>query len=74
MWPQKMAKEINEGWDDVYNEERRYDDLHQYCNICGHVTKRDKKGDDCPYHQEVLYGEEGAYLKYDEFDQDGNAY
>jgi len=45
-----------------------------YCNRCGFDTNRDKEGDDCPYHQEVLYGEEGAYLKYDEFDQDGNAY
>jgi len=43
-----------------------------YCNICGFETRQDKDG--CVYHQRVLEGEEGPYLKYDEFDQDGNAY
>ncbi len=65
----------NENWDEVHNEERKYEDLHQFCNMCDCVTKRDKKGDDCPYHQEVMTDSEGVrYLKYDEFDQDGNAY
>jgi len=41
-----------------------------YCNICGYETNQDEDG--CVYHQRVKYGEEGAYLKYDEFDQDGN--
>jgi len=43
-----------------------------YCNMCQGFTARD--GDGCVYHQKTLYSEEGAYLRYDEFDQDGEAY
>ena len=42
-----------------------------YCNICGCNTLRNK-GEDYPYHQEVLRDSEGvSYLKYEEFNQDG---
>ena len=41
-----------------------------YCNMCQSYTKSDQDG--CVYHQKVLDGgEEGPYLRYDEFDQDG---
>ena len=40
-----------------------------YCNICQMYVKPDEDG--CPYHQKVLQSEEGPYLKYDEFDQNG---
>ena len=50
--------------------------LMVYCNACGYETKRDDsdpvyKGD-CPYHQRVIHSEEGDYLAWEEFDQDGN--
>lgn len=41
-----------------------------YCNMCSMYVKPDQDGD-CPYHQKVMVGEEGPYLKYDEFNQDG---
>ena len=42
-----------------------------YCNMCGFDTWRNK-GEDCPYHQQVLTDSEGvSYLKYEEFNQDG---
>jgi len=40
-----------------------------YCNICQYETVQDQDG--CIYHQRVLESEEGSYLKYDEFNQDG---
>ena len=50
--------------------------LMVYCNACGYETRRDGsdpvyKGD-CPYHQRVIHSEEGDYLAWEEFDQDGN--
>ena len=51
------------------------DKWKSYCNMCGFDTWRDKEGDNCPYHQEVLTDSEGVrYLKYEEFDQDGEAW
>jgi len=42
----------------------------QYCNMCGFETKHDEHG--CVYHQKVLHDSEGVpYLRYDEFNQDG---
>ena len=40
-----------------------------YCNMCNYETIHDDDG--CINHQKVLYGEEGPYLRYDEFNQDG---
>ena len=41
-----------------------------YCNMCQAYTKSDQDG--CVWHQKVLDGgEEGPYLRYDEFNQDG---
>ena len=46
----------------------------QYCCICDCETERDDddvfKGG-CPYHQKVMSNEEGSYLVYEEFNQDG---
>ena len=64
--------EPNKDFDEVFNEEKKYEKTHRYCNICGYETKHDKDG--CVWHQQVLQSEDGPYLKYDEFDQDGNAY
>ena len=44
--------------------------VKEYCNMCGFDTYRDR-GQDCPYHQKVMQSEEGSYLLYDEFNQDG---
>ena len=49
--------------------------FNAYCNACNGETKRDDedpiyKGD-CPYHQRVVQGEEGNYLAWEEFNQDG---
>ena len=46
----------------------------QYCGICDCETERDD--DDvfegsCPYHQRTMSNEEGSYLVYEEFNQDG---
>tara|TARA_R110002020_G_scaffold113246_5_gene260482 strand:+ start:541 stop:696 length:156 start_codon:yes stop_codon:yes gene_type:complete len=46
----------------------------KYCNRCGFETLRNNKEEEnnCPYHQEVMHDEEGgSYLKYEEFNQDG---
>ena len=44
----------------------------KFCNACGFETDWDENG--CIYHQMVLTDSEGVpYLRYDEFDQDGNA-
>jgi len=44
-----------------------------YCNQCGFVTEQDEDG--CVWHQRVKTDSDGAtYLKYDEFDQNGEAY
>ena len=60
-------------FDDVFNDQKEYNRTHKYCNICGYETKQDEDG--CVYHQQVKTDSEGVrYLKYDEFDQDGNAY
>ena len=41
-----------------------------YCNICQGETEHDQ--DCCVYHQQVLTDSEGIqYLRYDEFNQDG---
>lgn len=46
----------------------------QYCGICDCETERDNddvfKGG-CPYHQKTISTEEGSYLVYEEFNQDG---
>lgn len=49
--------------------------FNAYCNACNGETERDDedpiyKGD-CPYHQRVVQGEEGSYLAWEEFNQDG---
>lgn len=45
----------------------------EWCNQCGFETEHDEDG--CVWHQRVLTDSDGVqYLKYDEFDQDGNAY
>ena len=49
-----------------------------YCGLCDRETERDMnsvfKGD-CPYHQRVINdSEEGPYMAYDEFNQDGEAW
>jgi len=42
----------------------------EYCNQCGFQTEHDEDG--CVYHQRVKTDSEGVqYLKYDEFNQDG---
>lgn len=42
-----------------------------YCDLCGWNTPHDLDG--CVYHQRVKHDSDGVpYLKYDEFDQDGN--
>lgn len=42
----------------------------EYCNMCGYETKHDDNG--CVYHQSVLTDSEGvSYLRYEEFNQDG---
>ena len=42
----------------------------RYCNLCGYETRQDEDG--CVYHQRVKTDSEGVqYLKYDEFNQDG---
>lgn len=44
----------------------------QYCNLCECITEHDKDNE-CPYHQKVLTDSDGVrYLKYDEFNQDGD--
>jgi len=44
-----------------------------YCNACQmYVKPVGWEGEQvCPYHQRVCHGEEGSYLMYDEFNQDG---
>ena len=43
----------------------------RFCNICSWETEYDDNG--CVYHQAVLTDSEGVnYLRYEEFDQDGN--
>jgi|GEM_PF-4475024 len=43
---------------------------NSYCNLCGYETKQDEDG--CVYHQRVKVDSEGiSYLKYEEFNQDG---
>ena len=44
-----------------------------YCNQCQMYVKPTKweNEDVCPYHQRVGTSEDGPYLMYDEFDQDG---
>ena len=45
-----------------------------YCNLCQMYVKPcsfDGEDELCPYHQRVGHGEEGSYLMYDEFNQDG---
>jgi len=45
-------------------------DSKSYCNMCGYNTPHDDDG--CLYHQMVLYTDDGEqYLRYDEFNQDG---
>ena len=42
----------------------------QFCGLCGFETEHDEDG--CVYHQRVKYDSDGVpYLKYDEFNQDG---
>ena len=44
----------------------------QYCNMCGFDTVRKNEKEDCPYHQEVTYSEDGEpIIKYDEFNAEG---
>jgi len=43
-----------------------------HCNMCGYDTKHDENG--CAWHQQVLTDSEGIqYLRYEEFDQNGEA-
>ena len=64
----------------IHSEEyhKRYRDNPDYVwvNCCQmYIAKTKLDHGECPYHQEVLTDSEGVrYLKYDEFDQDGNAY
>ena len=41
----------------------------KFCNLCGYETEQDEDG--CKWHQKVMQSEDGPYLKYDEFNQDG---
>ena len=42
----------------------------KWCNMCGYETKQDEVG--CVWHQRVKTDADGVrYLKYDEFNQDG---
>lgn len=42
----------------------------EMCGICGHYTKHDEHG--CVWHQKTLTTDDGeTYLRYDEFNQDG---
>jgi len=44
-----------------------------YCGQCEMFVAPDNfdGSDHCPYHQYVRHNEEGSYLQYDEFNQDG---
>ena len=45
-----------------------------YCNMCEMYVKPtsfDGQNNLCPYHQRLGHSEEGDYLMYDEFNQDG---
>lgn len=45
----------------------------EFCGQCGFETDHDENG--CIYHQMTLHDSEGIpYQRYDEFDQDGEAY
>jgi len=45
----------------------------KYCNLCGWETPQDEDG--CIYHQKVKHDSDGVpYLKYDEFNQNGEAW
>lgn len=42
----------------------------KFCNLCGYETEQDEDG--CKWHQRVKTSEDGeVYLKFDEFNQDG---
>jgi len=45
----------------------------EMCGQCGHYTKHDENG--CVWHQMTLTTYDGEqYQRYDEFDQNGEAY
>jgi len=68
-----LTPEPNKDFDEVFNDQEIYKKNHKYCNECGYETKHDEDG--CVWHQRVKTDSEGVqYLKYDEFDQDGNAW
>ena len=49
------------------------DNKIRFCNMCGYETKHDDDG--CVYHQKTLTTDDGeSYQRYDEFDQDGEAW
>jgi len=63
----------NKDFDEVFNDQVEHKKNYKYCNMCGYETKQDEDG--CVWHQHVKTDSEGVqYLKYDEFDQDGNAW
>lgn len=44
--------------------------MKSYCNACDYNTEHDENG--CINHQKTLYTEDGEpYLRYEEFNQDG---
>ena len=58
-----------------YHQEHINNPDYQWVNCCNMYVKKSKMiNGECPYHQRVMTGEEGQYLLYDEFNQDGEAW
>jgi len=57
-----------------YHKRYSNDPNYVYVNCCQQYILRSRMDNgECPNHQKVMHDEDGiAYLKYDEFDQDGN--
>ncbi len=69
-----LSEEINHS--EEYHKRYSNDPNYVWVNCCQmYVLKSRLDEGECPYHQVVKHDSEGIpYLRYDEFDQDGNAY
>jgi hypothetical protein len=56
------------------SQQPHHDKFTLHCNRCDMYVEPDLfDGEEhCPHHQYVRHNEEGSFLQYDEFDQDGN--
>lgn len=55
-----------------YHKRFKNDPTRIWVNCCQMYVEKSKLIDgDCPYHQRVMQSEDGPYLLYDEFNQDG---